>query len=217
MCTKAIRSHEFHPVGAQKPTLCDLPSEILTLVYGLHNNIYDAVRLSSTCQRLRSIWIKNSHHLYWSILRQQILCYDDALRLVEAQERATSKGTLHGFEKVLVPAAPSSTWRVRQVLQNATIAKILCDVVVRIHAGRLNKGIGQTSLEIECCPVHPLHGLPHERERATHCIYYLQCFVLVQRDHELRQQHELEITKMGKDKLQYWFCVSDSSIDLRRS
>lgn len=181
------------------PTLCDLPSEILILISRNHDNILDAIRVSSTCRRLRDLWMEHFDFLHESILRRQIPCYDEASRLIEAQEQARTSEKVHdAFAKVLVPVEPSYTRRARQHLRNAHLADQICDVIMVERVTCINSGVEPTPHETDCCRAHPLHGLPHERERVVHSVYYLQCFALAQQDSSLRAQYEAEITIMGE-------------------
>ena len=66
-------------------SILKLPSELLLSIFEAEHSIRDALCLSGTCRKLRSLWIHRHLCITDSILPHEILGYDAALALAEAQ------------------------------------------------------------------------------------------------------------------------------------
>lgn len=66
-------------------TILKLPLELLLSIFEAQHSLRDVARLCSTCTELRSLWRSHYHLITQAILPHEILCYDDARALAEAQ------------------------------------------------------------------------------------------------------------------------------------
>lgn len=66
-------------------TILNLPLELLLSIFEAQHSLRDVARLCSTCTELRSLWRSHYHAITQAILPREILCYDDARALAEAQ------------------------------------------------------------------------------------------------------------------------------------
>ncbi|KAF2163099.1 hypothetical protein M409DRAFT_26545 [Zasmidium cellare ATCC 36951] len=72
------------------PTLTDLPSELLLLVFALSHDIHDAVSFCRVNRRLHAIWLENADHISKAVLEESIPAYDDAVDLAKVEARYTT-------------------------------------------------------------------------------------------------------------------------------
>lgn len=190
--------------------LTALPLELQIAIFGALHCVKDAHNLSSTCKSLRHIWRLHSHVLLDVILPRQICCYDNTLRLFEAQKRVESANDIDAaHEEHHLSHEVFQTRRLRQMHRNARQGERICDYIIVLNAGVIESGMVDAPYQDECCRVHPSTGLPHERERAIQSIYFLRAFVLAQSKPALSRQYVSQVKSMGNLRLYVTWSIMD--------
>jgi hypothetical protein len=72
--------------------LTTLPTELLLKTYEFLPSFVDAIAISASCRRLRSLWVAHRCTILAEILPRQFECYADARRLLSKQRRWESEG-----------------------------------------------------------------------------------------------------------------------------
>lgn len=69
-----------------------LPIELLLKIYESLASFDDAILLSTSCRKLRILWVAHRYAILGNILPRQFECYADARRLSNEQQRRERKG-----------------------------------------------------------------------------------------------------------------------------
>lgn len=157
--------------------LTDLPQELLVLIFCAQSRLSDAHSLARCCWRLQHLWRHDEQSFLGMILPRQILCYPEALALLQAQEETMrQEGDCLLSAREITSKQAHGYNRLRQIHRNERITTKMCDAMVKdfIAEGR---GIRQDPP----CAIHPAQPLEHEVERAICCCYYLQTMFMGRR------------------------------------
>ena len=185
-----------------------LPSELLILVFKAQGTIADVLRLSSTCQSLRRIWLANFSAIVDEVLSKEKICYPNALRLAEAQSMENGAASQSMNASVHSPLNKD----ILRLHGNAREALRVCSVASSYFLGA-PPALENVKFRLEhSCSVHPPYFLPHEQERMIHCWYFLKLYALSYFSPPLRQSCDSELASMsgvegyGMWQLILWLC-----------
>ena len=174
-----------------------LPNEILVDIYASQSCVGDAHSLSATCRQFRQIWESISYSTIEQIVRQEIVCPDDALRLVDLQEKTQSnleEPSICG--RIVPPKRYLQARGLRLIHRNARIVRRTCYDIMESDVQFCTHRISADYPALPCCKSHPPAGLPHEQERAIQTTYFVQRYMLAHSDERLRLQYENEVNGM---------------------
>jgi hypothetical protein len=108
------------PSNRAGPSLIQLPAEVLTDIMSCLFPLTDVIALSSTCQKMRNVWLENANVILSRIATGAIPCKREACRLALAQNPARPD----------VLAAPDAVRLVQNARQMEKVVKNVNDTVM---------------------------------------------------------------------------------------
>lgn len=94
-------SHVALTLGDSNDQLLSLPTELITRIYCSLPSLVDVLTLSSSCHRLRDIWLINASPIYHVVAPKNIPCERHARRLLADQKGAVDADFIFSAEDIL--------------------------------------------------------------------------------------------------------------------
>ena len=202
-------SVSLRDVSNEFSQLLQLPRELLIAIFKAQDTILAVLRLSRTCRSLHHVWLANSRAIADEVVPMEIACYQDALRLAQAQDTvgSTKARPTSGIKDTSVPLKFNQNYLSR-LYANAHEADCVCQFATLHLVGALqsSKPGGDTSNCADYrCSFLPLHILPRQREHMIHCWYFIKLCTLSylwsslcrSRDSILRDMEVIEVWAVG--------------------